>query len=558
LQSRDTPHAAERSWVDARRAPLLIAAAVAIAGSAAAVRYHQLGLSLAHYDARAHLVVARRVFDSLTPGWQQVGAVWLPLPHLLNALPVQHDWLYRTGYSAIAISIASMAIAAWAIARLIQRATGSIAGGVVAAALLMLNPDVLYLQSTPMTEPLLFGTTFLAVALIAEWCGAVRPPAPAGSRANAGQTAAPPSTRAAGWACIAAIMTRYEAFPIVAAAIGLAFVMLVRRGWRVVPALRAVRGLALWPLWALAAFVVNSKVSVGAFFVSSGFFVAENPALGHPWTAWMQVWDGLVRLDGPLIPWLAALSVAALVASAFRRKHPFHFMRKHHSPFSRKLHPDFRPKLPEAPGASDLPPDGDAVLVVLALAACAALPLYAYFKGHPVRVRYDVPLVAASAAMIGAAIALLPRRLQAFAGAAVIVLAAWQVHPLDPTAPVVVESQREAPDMEGRRAVTAYLSAHWDGAPILMSMGSLGHYMHDLALAGFDVRDFLHEGNGEIWKYAVAHPAPVAEWIAIEERAEGGDALHWQALNDAAFLRGFERVAEGGGVSLYRRTGARK
>ena len=47
-------------------------------GLAAAVFYHRLGLSLAHYDARAHLVVARRVFDSLTPGWQQVGAVWLP------------------------------------------------------------------------------------------------------------------------------------------------------------------------------------------------------------------------------------------------------------------------------------------------------------------------------------------------------------------------------------------------------------------------------------------------------------------------------------------------
>ena len=73
--------------------------------------------------------------------------------------------------------------------------------------------------------------------------------------------------------------------------------------------------------------------------------------------------------------------------------------------------------------------------------------------------------------------------------------------------------------------MTAYLDAHWDGQPILMSMGSLGHYMHDLSAAGFGVKDFLHEGNGEIWKYAVAHPAPVVEWIAIEERAEGGDAL---------------------------------
>src|SRR6185503_1085413 len=106
----------------------------------------------------------------------------------------------------------------------------------------------------------------------------------------------------------------------------------------------------------------------------------------------------------------------------------------------------------------------------LALAACAALPLYAYFKGHPVRIRYDVPLVAACAAIIGSGVALLPRRLQPLAGAAVIILSVWQVHPLDDNAPVVVESQREAPNLEGRRAVTGYLAQHWDGQPILMSM----------------------------------------------------------------------------------------
>src|SRR4051812_42936360 len=153
----------------ARRSYAFCGIAAAAWGTAAAVHYHRVGLSLAHYDARAHLVVARRVFDSLTPGWQQVGAVWLPLPHLIDALPVQIDWVYRTGVSGVAISIASMAVASWAIATLIQRVTGSVVGGLAAAALLMLNPDVLYLTSTPMTEPLLFATTFLAVALIAEW-----------------------------------------------------------------------------------------------------------------------------------------------------------------------------------------------------------------------------------------------------------------------------------------------------------------------------------------------------------------------------------------------------
>jgi len=535
------PVAVRGSQSAARHAPLAIAAVVALFGTAAAFHYSRLGLTLAHYDARAHLVVARRVFDSLTPGWQQVGAVWLPLPHLLNAIPVQIDWFYRTGFSGIAISIASMAVASWAIARLIQRATGSWIGGGVAAALLMLNPDVLYLQSTPMTEPLLFGTTFLAVALTGEWCVSIPNSTTPNSQATPNSPLPRPATGAAGWACIAAVLTRYEAFPIVAAAIGLAFVVLLRRGLSAMAAFRAVRGLALWPAWALAAFLVNSKVSVGSWLVSGGFFVAENPALGNPWLAWTQIWEGLVRLAGPALPWMALASAIAIVVGFFLPAEAgSHAIGKGAAASAdHAVASAFRRK--------------DSLIVVLALAASAALPLYAYYQGHPVRIRYAVPLVAAGAALIGAGVALLPRRAQGAGAIAVIALAAWQVGPFDAQAPVVVESQREAPNAIGRRAVTDYLKSNWDGQPILMSMGSLGHYMHDLSAAGFGVGDFLHEGNGEIWKYAVAHPAPVAAWIAIEERAEGGDALNWQARNDANFLRGYVRVAEGGGVALYRR-----
>ena len=86
----------------------------------------------------------------------------------------------------------------------------------------------------------------------------------------------------------------------------------------------------------------------------------------------------------------------------------------------------------------------------------------------------------------------------------------------------------------------------------MMSMGSLGHYMHDLSAAGFRIKDFLHEGNGDLWNFALLKPAGVAGWIVIEERAEGGDSLFLQARRHPRFLDGFERVAEGGGVALYR------
>ncbi|RPI48157.1 MAG: family 2 glycosyl transferase, partial [Acidobacteria bacterium] len=134
------------------RFPTLLAALGLVIGSAAALFYSQQGLTLSHYDAKAHLVVARRVLDSLTPEYSQIGAVWLPLPHLLNLLPVQIDWFYRTGASGVAISVLSFALAWYAIARLVVRVTGSRVAAAIGVAMFALNPNVLYLQSTPMTE----------------------------------------------------------------------------------------------------------------------------------------------------------------------------------------------------------------------------------------------------------------------------------------------------------------------------------------------------------------------------------------------------------------------
>jgi len=174
-------------------------------------------------------------------------------------------------------------------------------------------------------------------------------------------------------------------------------------------------------------------------------------------------------------------------------------------------------------------------------------------RGHPFRVRYDVPLIAACATLAGAGIGLLLPRLQPFAAATVVVAALMQSHPLDRRAPLIVESQRDAANRVGREAVTSYLVQHCDGRTIMMSMGSLGHYKHDLSARGFRIRDFLHEGNGDIWNFAMTDPKVVVGWIAIEEKAEGGDALYLEAKRHPAFLDGFIRVAEGGGVALYQR-----
>jgi len=117
----------------------------------------------------------------------------------------------------------------------------------------------------------------------------------------------------------------------------------------------------------------------------------------------------------------------------------------------------------------------------------------------------------------------------------------------------VVEAQWDRANQAGRAEVAAYLRAHWNGRTIMVSMGSLAHFMQELSHDGFSIRDFLHEGNGRLWRAALVTPAAHVEWVLTEEVAEGGDMLATRARNHPGYLAEFARVAEGGGVALYRR-----
>jgi hypothetical protein len=193
-----------------------------------------------------------------------------------------------------------------------------------------------------------------------------------------------------------------------------------------------------------------------------------------------------------------------------------------------------------------------ALLMPLALAAAGALPFYAYMSGHPFHIRYEIPLVFACAPLIGTAVG---RTRRAAWPVAIIVAVAvlLQVRPFDPDAPMIGEALVDRDNAIGRERITDCLKRSYDGTSILMSMGSLAHYMYELSLAGFNIRDFVHEGSGPLWNVAVSQPAPLVGWIAIEEVAEGGDVLFQRAKVFPGFLNDFDRVCEGGNVALYRR-----
>lgn len=477
-----------------------------LAGALAAAHYAGAGLTLSHYDAKGHLVVARRILDSLNPGWVQIGAVWLPLPHILNMLPVQVDALYRTGLSGVAISVLSFALTAGLLCRLVWWATRSFAASAIGVTVFVSSPDVLYLQSTPMTEPLLMALITASVwTCIRAWDD------PAASR-----------VRFAGLTVAAACLTRYEAWPVTAVLLVLGGVTLVWRGVAMREATRRVLLIARYPAWAVAGFLVLGKASTGAWFTTSGFFVPENIATSRPLKAVLSVWWGAHELTSYTIASIALAGLVLAAVTALRNRE-----------------------------RRDL-------LVPLALVAVAALPAYAFFSGHPFRIRYMVPLLPAMGLGMGLFVGLMPARAWRIT-ALVLSMAALALgtRPLDPAAPMVVEAQWDRPNRMARQAVTAYLARHWDHDVVLASMGSLAHYMQELSSAGFALRDFVHEGNGEIWDAAIDDPGAHVRWVLIEEQAEGGDALAQRARARPRYLTGFDRVVEGGGVALYRRAAVR-
>jgi hypothetical protein len=114
------------------------------------------GWTLYYGDAEAHLNIARRMLDSRTPGYDQVGTVWLPLPHWLMLPFVRIDALWFNGLAGAIPAALAFVVGGTFLYAAAFRILACEAAALTAVALFALNPNILYLQSIPMTESLFF------------------------------------------------------------------------------------------------------------------------------------------------------------------------------------------------------------------------------------------------------------------------------------------------------------------------------------------------------------------------------------------------------------------
>jgi hypothetical protein len=243
-----------------------IAAIVSIAAFFYYLRHDDL---LLYGDAVAHINIARRVFDSRTPGLLQLGTVWLPLPHLLMLPFLISKWMWRTGIGGSIPSMLAYVLSVTGIFRLMKIVLPSskdhAGSGFVpwfAAAIFALNPNVIYLQTTAMTEPvylaLFIWTQVFAWAAIRD-CFAGNVKAATGALTNAG-------------VCLAgACLTRYDGWFFAAVMVAVLFFLsrlrkfaALRPGIKRLALLAAV-GPALWFAYNAAVYRNPLEFANGAY-----------------------------------------------------------------------------------------------------------------------------------------------------------------------------------------------------------------------------------------------------------------------------------------------------
>jgi hypothetical protein len=126
--------------------------------SVLAVYYHHShGYLLLYGDAEAHLNTSRRILDSTTPGFDQLGSPWLPLPHVLLIPFARVDAWWRSGIAAAPAAALSFVLGGTFFFAAVRRIFDSTSAALAATALCALNPNLLYLQSTAMTEAYFFA-----------------------------------------------------------------------------------------------------------------------------------------------------------------------------------------------------------------------------------------------------------------------------------------------------------------------------------------------------------------------------------------------------------------
>ena len=494
--------------------------------AAALVFYFRHNALLLYGDAVAHINIARRVFDSRTPGVFQFGTVWLPLPHVLDIPFVVNDWLWRTGIGAAIPSMLAYVAGTLGIFRLVQgRASRTSAW--ITALIYGLNPNLIYMQATAMTESLSLALFIWTVVYFSEFVQQTDDPAGAG-----------PALERCAILLSAAMLVRYDAWFLAAFVFSGVFLVAWHAGlfraarWRLINfALLPVLTACLWLAYNHAAYgnaleFANGPYSAHAIQQRSRTATMPTyPGENSPRDATLYFLK-LARLNaaqGRAEYLIFAAAFVALLAMIY---------------FSRGYWPWTLLWVP--------------VPFYVICIAWGSVPIY-FHEWYPYsyyNVRYGLQMLPALAVFFALACEFLinffPRKMVAGAAALVIFVSyfsVWQRTPI---------CLREAQVNGGARmAFEQQLGAELKKLPASATlMMDCSAHSGAVQVAGMHFRRILRESNPPYWEEALAQPAQSADYII----AFKGDELWFAVRRSRSQLKPVATVSTPGqpDATIYR------
>jgi hypothetical protein len=162
-----------------RRELLLVIAIASIISVGSFFYFYAQGMTNVYGDGIARLNIARKVVDhpdnSIWQHYIQTGSPWLPLQTFFMLPFVANDRMWRTGVAGSIISMLFYIIGAISLylhAKILYKKEEGIYSSalpLMAAAVFVFNPSIIYMQATPMTELVFMGALAAAACTLQFW-----------------------------------------------------------------------------------------------------------------------------------------------------------------------------------------------------------------------------------------------------------------------------------------------------------------------------------------------------------------------------------------------------
>lgn len=290
----------------------------AIAASAGALAWSWTHHALLNYgDAVAHLHIARRVFDCHQPRLSQLGSVWLPLPHILMLPFVQMYSWWANGIAGTVPSALAYIAACVGLYRLARKWMAP-AASAIAIVFFAANPNLLYLQTTAMTEPLFVCEMIWMIVWLVEWRSSLDDDPEHGER----------KLKWIALVLVAAIFTRYDGWILAFISWTSIGVWLLRRGQlrsRVFWAASAVIVAApiVWFVYNAIAFGDWLEFARGPYSAKAIEMRTASHGAGPPHPGWHDPWVSLLfyvkasEMDAAAEAWGNKLLIASVLGTVW-------------------------------------------------------------------------------------------------------------------------------------------------------------------------------------------------------------------------------------------------